>query len=333
MRPGVPASELARLVRSGHRATIAQVITLIESTRAEDRAFGRTILKALAPVPTHTLRLGIGGAPGVGKSSLIERLGLEYIRAGHRVGVIAVDPSSMQHGGSILGDKTRMNHLARESNAFIRPSPSAGATGGITRGLRESIMVLEAANFDVILVETVGSGQNEFQVAHTVDFLLVLVQPGSGDGLQGIKRGILEWAEAVVLTKADGGNKEAAEQTARAYASALRLFSGTPKPVIVTSSQDGTGLDRLREAMNARQTALTDSGEWSERRASQQTQWMWHYAEQLLLHRLKHFASEDSSTGALQERVKRGDLSPESGAKMLLKRLFSTRSTSPAEEP
>ncbi|MCZ6785515.1 MAG: methylmalonyl Co-A mutase-associated GTPase MeaB, partial [Proteobacteria bacterium] len=236
-------------MRAGDRRSIARAITLLESTRSDQSQLGRAILEALVPDTGGAIRVGITGSPGVGKSTFIEALGLRLIGAGHRVAVLAVDPSSPVTGGSILGDKTRMERLAQREEAFIRPSPSGGSLGGVAQRTREAMMVCEAAGYDVVLVETVGIGQSEVTVASMVDFFLVLLLPGSGDELQGIKKGVLELADALVVNKADGDLQAAAERTRQEYQNALELIrpsspSWTPRTQLASSTQD-EGIDRV----------------------------------------------------------------------------------------
>ena len=212
-------------LRAGQRRALAKAITLIESQRDEDRLASQDLLNSLLPDTGKSIRIGITGVPGVGKSTFIEAFGQHLVRSGHRVAVLAVDPSSPIAGGSILGDKTRMEHLSREENAFIRPSPAGSALGGVALKTRESMLLCEAAGFDIVLVETVGVGQSEHQVAGMVDFFLVLMLPGGGDELQGIKKGILELADAIVINKADGDGTALARTTRQHYASAMALLN------------------------------------------------------------------------------------------------------------
>src|SRR5713101_4330951 len=217
-------SELARAVIDGDRRALARAITLVESTRPDHRAEAETLLAEVLPTAGGAIRVGVSGAPGAGKSTLIEALGLYLVGLGHRVAVLAVDPSSTRSGGSILGDKTRMEQLTRSPDAFVRPSPTGGTLGGVARRTREAMLLCEAAGFDVVLVETVGVGQSEVKVAAMVDLFMVLVAPGGGDELQGLKRGIMELADLVVVNKADGELEHAAGITASDYASALHLM-------------------------------------------------------------------------------------------------------------
>ncbi|WP_419553654.1 methylmalonyl Co-A mutase-associated GTPase MeaB [Candidatus Poriferisodalis sp.] len=270
--------ELASGVRACDRAAIGQAITLVESQLPGDAQPAQDLLQELLPHSGGAHRVGITGVPGVGKSTLIERLGTSLTRQGHRVAVLAVDPTSALHGGSILGDKTRMTALANDPAAFVRPSPTAGQLGGVTRVTRETVLVLEAAGFDVVLVETVGVGQSETAVADMVDFFVVLMLAGAGDDLQGIKKGILEIADLIAVNKADGDNVERASAAARDYELALHMTqpaspTWTP-PVITCSGLAGDGLDTLWEHVLEHRRLMSDSGELAARRADQRVRWM-----------------------------------------------------------
>jgi LAO/AO transport system kinase len=269
----------AAAVRTGDRRAVAKTITLLESTRADRAALGQAILERLVPETGRGVRLGITGPPGVGKSSFIEALGLTLLGRGHRVAVLAVDPSSPVSGGSILGDKTRMERLAREEGAFIRPSPSGGSLGGVAHRTREALLVCEAAGFDVTVVETVGVGQSEVAVRSMVDTFLLLLQPGAGDALQGIKRGVLELADLLVVNKADGEQKALAERTRAEHAQALGLLrpisaAWSPR-VMAASARDGEGIEAVWEAVLAHRDAVERSGELAERRREQAREWLW----------------------------------------------------------
>jgi LAO/AO transport system kinase len=265
-------------VRSGDRAMLARAITLVESTKKEHQARGQQLLQALLPAPGTALRLGITGVPGVGKSTTIDELGMNLAARGHKVAVLAVDPTSRRTGGSILGDKTRMSRLSQEPKAFIRPSPTSGTLGGVTRKTRETMALCEAAGFDVIIVETVGVGQSEIAVADMVDFFLVLLLPGGGDDLQGIKKGIIEIADMIAINKADGDNVTRAERAAAEYRTALQILhppaSAWSPPVITISGLQNKSLDVLWEKILAHRAALTASGEFAERRQRQAVAWM-----------------------------------------------------------
>ena len=261
------------------RRAIAKTITLLESTRVDHRARAEALLDALLPSSGKSFRLGISGVPGVGKSTFIEAFGLHLIGAGKRVAVLAVDPSSAVSGGSILGDKTRMPQLSVADGAFIRPSPSGGSLGGVARRTREAMLVCEAAGYDVVIVETVGVGQCEVTVASMVDFFLVLMLPGAGDELQGIKKGIVEIADALAVNKCDGDNKRRAMQAAAEYRAALRLFRHTSAnwdpPVLTVSALEARGMDEVWATVQDYRTKLGATGELGRRRREQQQAWFW----------------------------------------------------------
>ena len=269
---------LASSLRAGSRVSLARAITLIESRKADHRQRARQLLTLLNDAAGAAHRIGITGVPGVGKSTLIDAFGSLLTNKGHRVAVLAVDPSSSRSGGAILGDKTRMARLAADPNAFIRPSPSSGTLGGVARTTRETILVCEAAGFDVVLVETVGVGQSEVTVAGMVDFFLLLMLAGGGDELQGIKKGVMELADMIAITKADSGNEVAARTAAVDYVSALRIL--TPQeanwkpPVVTISAREGRGLDDLWAKIEGHRAALTATGEFEARRREQDVRWM-----------------------------------------------------------
>lgn len=271
--------ELAAGVRAGQRRALAKAITLVESSRADHQDEAQRLLERLLPDTGRAARVGITGVPGVGKSTFIEAFGLYLIAQGKRVAVLAVDPSSARSGGSILGDKTRMARLSMAPEAFIRPSPSGGSLGGVARRTREAMLVCEAAGYDVVLVETVGVGQSETTVASMVDFFLVLMLAGAGDELQGIKKGILEIADALVVNKADGDNVRRAEQSAVEYRGALRLFrhvsANWDPPVLTASGLRGEGMDRIWAIVEDHRATLGASGELAARRRAQQQDWLW----------------------------------------------------------
>ena len=271
--------ELVAGVRAGDRTILGRAITLVESDARADRELAEQLLESLLPHGLDTHRVGITGVPGVGKSTFIDALGTRLTGEGHRVAVLAVDPTSSLTGGSILGDKTRMTRLARDECAFIRPSPSSGTLGGVARQTRESMLLCEAAGFDVILIETVGVGQSETVVDEMVDFFLVLMLAGAGDELQGIKRGILEIADLVAINKSDGENQAAAGRARAEYAGALRLMrprSEAWEPrVLCVSALEELGLDELWSAIEVHRGLLEASGERAARRSEQHRRWMW----------------------------------------------------------
>src|SRR5215208_2076951 len=270
---------LARKLRAGDRATLARAITLIESKRADHQQQAHRLVQELLGETGKAVRVGITGSPGVGKSTSIDALGTYLTGKGHKVAVLAVDPSSTRTGGSILGDKTRMARLANDENAFIRPSPSSGTLGGVAAMTRETMLLCEAASFDVMLVETVGIGQSETTVADMTDFFLALMLPGAGDELQGIKKGLVELADMIAVNKADGDNIKRANLAAAEYRGALHIL--TPRsehwhpPVLTYSAVAGTGIDTLWQNVLEHRTAMNASGEFAGRRREQQVKWMW----------------------------------------------------------
>src|SRR3954453_9234597 len=287
----VPASvtSLAADLRSGNRAALARAITLIESRRADHQASARELVQALLADTGKAVRVGITGSPGVGKSTTIDALGMNLIGQGHKVAVLAVDPSSSRTGGSILGDKTRMARLAADENAFIRPSPASGTLGGVAAKTRETMLLAEAAGFDVVLVETVGIGQSEITVADMTDFFLVLMLPGAGDELQGLKKGVVELADMVAVNKADGDNIKRANAAAAEYRGALHILSPrspswTP-PVMTYSALTGARTPDLWQHVVSHRAQLTESGEFAARRSEQQVKWMWTMIEERLVGR------------------------------------------------
>jgi LAO/AO transport system kinase len=327
VRSGVPADDpavasLVDGVRAGSRAHVARAITLVESHRADHRARARTMLTLLAPATGKALRVGVSGIPGAGKSTFIDALGIRLVNHGHKVAVVAVDPSSNRSGGSILGDRTRMAALAASPHAFIRPSPSGRHLGGVGRATRESMLVLEAAGFDVVLVETVGVGQSETAVADMVDTFLLLALARGGDQLQGIKRGILELADVVAVNKADGDFAAAARGCARELGAALRLVATDPSrpvpQVLTCSSVTGEGLEDVWAAVRAHRDGLEEASGLASRRAEQQCQWMWSMIDMELGDALRRSVAVRSSREEIDERVKAGALSAMEGAERLL---------------
>jgi LAO/AO transport system kinase len=316
------AEEWSEAVRAGDRRAVAKTITLLESTRAEDALLAQQMLEALVPHSGHAVRLGVTGPPGVGKSTLIEALGLHLVAKGHRVAVLAVDPSSPVSGGSILGDKTRMERLAQCEAAFIRPSPSGGSLGGVAHRTREGMLVCEAAGFDVVIVETVGVGQSEIGVHAMVDFFGVLLQPGAGDNLQGMKRGVLELADALVVTKADGDQRLLAERTRAEHAQALELLrpaspTWTPR-VIAASARTGEGIPELWELVLAHRAALTASGELEARRQIQARDWMWSLVQEGLERAFRGHPAVAQRIPSLEREVEARQTTPAAAARSLL---------------
>ena len=309
-------------IDSGDRAVLGRAITLVESNADDDQAQAQELLVRLLPRTGNAYRVGISGAPGVGKSTFIEALGSNLTSQGHRVAVLAIDPTSEVTRGSILGDKTRMNELSRDDNAFVRPSPSSGTLGGVTRKTRETILVCEAAGFDVILVETVGVGQSETVVAEMVDFFLVLMLAGAGDELQGIKRGILEMADMIAINKADGDNMNAARIAQREYSSAVRLMrlgdGGWRAPVLSVSSLENTGLDELWTKIDEHRKSFTESGLLQERRNSQLRRWMWSMVDAKVLDALRKHPEVSKLADGLERDLLAGKITPTLGARTLL---------------
>jgi LAO/AO transport system kinase len=309
-------------IRAGDRRALARTITLLESTRPDHAAEGQAILEALVPATGQSVRIGITGPPGVGKSTFIEAFGLALIERGHRVAVLAVDPSSPVSGGSILGDKTRMERLARCDEAYIRPSPSSGSLGGVAHRTREAMLVCEAGGHDVVLVETVGIGQSEVAVASMVDFFCVLLQPGAGDALQGIKKGVLELADALVVTKADGDQKASAERTAGEHAQALELLRPTSphwRPrVLRVSALAGDGIDAVWQTVLEHRDVLAEHGELEGRRQAQARAWMWALVEEGLHDAFRAHAEVARRLPSLEREVTERCTTPAAAARALL---------------
>ncbi|MFC9839021.1 methylmalonyl Co-A mutase-associated GTPase MeaB [Rhodococcus sp. NPDC127530] len=311
-RPPVDIDALARAVRANQRAGLAKAITLVESTRTDHREAAQRLLLELLPESGKAHRVGITGVPGVGKSTFIDALGMHLIGQGHRVAVLAVDPSSTRTGGSILGDKTRMARLTVEKDAYIRPSPTSGTLGGVAKATRETIVLLEAAGFDVILVETVGVGQSEVTVANMVDCFCFLTLARTGDQLQGIKKGVLELADLVAVNKADGKHEREAKGAARELAGALRLIYPhdavwTP-PVITMSGLEGVGLEDFWNTVCRHREVLTAAGQFEENRRRQQVDWTWTMVNDQLLRRLASNTRVKAIRGDVEQRVRDGSL-------------------------
>jgi len=304
------------------RRGFARAITLVESTRAEDRAGAEALLTAVLSKAGGAMRIGISGAPGVGKSTFIEAFGLHLTRLGKRVAVFAIDPSSRRGGGSVLGDKTRMAKLAREANAFIRPSPSGAGTGGVARRTRECLLLAEAAGFDVVIVETVGVGQSETAVADMTDLFVLLAGPAGGDELQGIKRGVMELADLVLVTKADGDLAAAARRALADYGAALHLmrpkFRDLNPQVLAVSALEGTGIEAAWEAMTRIHAALVSDGRLVDLRADQSRRWFWSEVQALLGEAILGDAALSASAAALEDDVAEGLTLPHAAARTLL---------------
>jgi LAO/AO transport system kinase len=320
-------SDLGDAVRAGDRRSLARAITLVESTRPDHREEAIALLDELLPATGGSVRVGISGAPGAGKSTFIEALGLYLVDHGHRLAVLAVDPSSSRSGGSILGDKTRMEMLSRRPEAFIRPSPSGGTLGGVARRTREALLVCEATGHDVVLVETVGVGQSEVAVAGMVDVFVLLLSAGAGDDLQGVKRGIVELADVVVVNKADGDLAAAAERTAADYANALHFLrsrtEGWEVRVERASALLGEGIDRVWSAIEAHAAMLAESGLLETRRAEQARDWMWSEVNDGLLDALAKDPAVAAEMHALEADVRAGTISPTAAAHRILRRFLA----------
>jgi LAO/AO transport system kinase len=318
--------KLADAVRSGDRRSLAQAITLIESSRSEDRETAIQLLDLLTPHAGQSIRIGISGVPGVGKSTFIENFGNHIIDQGHKIAVLAVDPSSAISGGSILGDKTRMETLSKQIKAYIRPSPAGRTLGGVTRHTRETICIVEAAGFDVVVVETVGVGQSEIAVAEMTDIFMLMLLPGGGDELQGIKRGIIELADLVVVNKADGDLAAAANRAATDYRNALTfLHPRHPDwevPVETCSALENKGLDTIWRIIERYRETMSTNGELDKSRAAQAKAWLWNETAETLIDTLKGSTFVHEQIAELEEAVASGKTSPWVAAHRLVKRFL-----------
>jgi len=325
--------ELAASVLAGDRRTLTRAITLVESTLPEHRDGAAALLDAVLERTGGAVRVGISGPPGVGKSTFIEALGTHLTGHGHQVAVLAVDPSSARTGGSILGDKTRMEKLARDDHAFIRPSPAAGELGGVARRTREAMLLCEAAGFDVVLVETVGVGQSELAVADLVDLFVLLASPSSGDDLQGIKRGIMELADVVVVTKADGVLAPAANHAAADLRRSLHLLrpkhEGLSPEVLLVSSPTGAGVPEVWDAVTAAHAHLSGTGQLDGLRAGQAVAWLWDELRSGLTARFRDHPATRRQLPELEAAVRAGTASPSAAARRLLD-AFETAGAEPA---
>lgn len=320
--PGTNASQLAARVLEGDRRAVAQAITLLESKRPEDRRPGRQLLEELIPHSGKSIRVGISGAPGVGKSTFIESLGNYLIDEGHKVAVLAVDPSSALSGGSILGDKTRMERLSQRTEAFIRPSPAGETLGGVARRTRETMLIVEAAGFDVVLVETVGVGQSETTVSQMTDMFVLMLLPGGGDELQGIKRGIVEMADLILVNKADGNLKLTAEKSVTDYRNALFFMhpraANWEVPVEACSSLDGEQAEHVWNIVQQFKSSREAEGLIEANRAAQAKNWMWNEIRSGLVERLKADPEVAKKVAKLEKAVIGNQLSPTSAADELM---------------
>ncbi|MBL8202051.1 MAG: methylmalonyl Co-A mutase-associated GTPase MeaB [Chromatiales bacterium] len=319
-------AQLADELRAGDRRALGRAITLVESSHPGDREPANRLLELLAPLAGNSIRVGISGVPGVGKSTFIESLGNLVIGQGHKVAVLAVDPSSALSGGSILGDKTRMETLSRRLEAFIRPSPAGGTLGGVARHTRETVLLVEAAGFDVVIVETVGVGQSETAVADLTDLFLLLLLPGGGDELQGIKRGIVELADVIVVNKADGEMAAAAERAAADYRSALRFLRPRSArwavPVATCSALEGRGIDRVWSLIGEFRATMTASGDLQANRAAQARRWLWSETAENLVARLREDPVVRQRIHVLEAAVSAGQISPRVAAEQLVARFW-----------
>lgn len=316
------AERIAEKLRQGDRRALARAITLVESLRDDHRATAQALLNLILPSTGNSIRVGISGTPGVGKSTFIEAFGKLLTGEGHKVAVLTVDPSSQRSGGSILGDKTRMEELVRDPNAFIRPSPSGGSLGGVARRTREAMLLTEAAGFDVILIETVGVGQSETTVAEMVDVFLLLLAPAGGDELQGIKRGVMELADIVVINKADGDLKAAASRAAAEYKGAIGLMrpkSANWKPkVLMVSALNKIGIDKLWETIANYREARGANTELAEQRREQSVAWMWSELGDSLMARFKGHKAVAARIKKMEADVRTAQIAPTTAAEKLL---------------
>lgn len=327
-RRRIDVDELFEGVRRCDRTLMSRAITLLESTAAAHRVLAQELLVRLLPFSGKALRVGITGVPGVGKSTFIEALGMKLITEGHKVAVLAIDPSSTKTRGSILGDKTRMAKLAREENAFIRPSPSAGTLGGVAKATRESMVVFEAAGYDVILVETVGVGQSEVAVSQMVDCFTFLALAGAGDQLQGIKKGVLEMADLVAINKADGPNLKNAKRAARELGAAMRMVRQESDlwhpPTMTMSAVEHEGVEEFWDHVQEHHKVMLDSGTFEHTRREQQVQWMWSMVHETLLQRLNADPEVSSVRKLVEMQLRQAQITPTLGAEKIL-RAFDRR--------
>lgn len=314
------------LIVSGDRVGLSQAITLVESTLPEDRLEAEALLTKIYPSTGNSIRIGITGVPGVGKSTFIESFGTILTQAGHKVAILAIDPSSRQSKGSILGDKTRMDNLAVDENAFIRPSPNAGKLGGVTNSTRESILLCEAAGYDIIIVETVGVGQSEVAVKNMTDFFLLLMLAGAGDELQGIKRGIMEMADLIAINKADGDNLKPAKLSRTSYENALHLMapneSGWQPQVVICSALKNEGLTDIWSKIEQHKSHFTGSGTWQAARNEQQLLWFEELLNQQILEYFKQKMNLNDQLDAIKDEIINHKIAPSMAAREIISKLF-----------
>ena len=309
-------------VLAGDRMILSRAITLVESQRDDDRQLAGELIQRILPATGKSFRIGITGVPGVGKSTFIDSFGSYLINQGHRVAVLAVDPSSSISKGSILGDKTRMARLSHHEMAYIRPSPTGGSLGGVARKTRESLLLCEAAGYDMMLIETVGVGQSEIAVQGMVDAFLLLMLPHAGDELQGIKKGIMEMADLLVINKADGEMMKKARTARAVYSQALRLFPASPSgwkpPVLLCSAWEETGISKIYESLLAFRERQQEADQWQKKRSDQVARWMQERISDLLHHRFYHHPEVEARFPALVEEVRKGQIGPMQAAEALV---------------
>jgi LAO/AO transport system kinase len=336
VRPVVDVGPAAEQIRAGSRTWIARAITLVESSRPDHRRLAQQLLLELGgrrpDQAADVTRIGVTGVPGAGKSTFIDALGGRLIDAGHSVAVLAVDPSSSRTGGSILGDKTRMARLATDPKAFVRPSPTSGTLGGVARATREAMLIVEAAGYDVVIVETVGVGQSEITVAGMVDTFLLLTLARAGDQLQGIKKGVLEFADVIAVNKADGPHQAEAWRTARELSGALHLLgpgdeaetAGWTAPVLTCSAREGTGLDEVWQQVQAHRSTLDAAGALAAKRRRQLIGWTWAMVRQQLLQQLDENTAVRALRRKLEQQVLAGTFTPVQAADQILAALAAS---------
>jgi LAO/AO transport system kinase len=324
--PRLTVDDYRNGILSCDRAVLSRAITLIESSRPDHRELARELIARALPHAAESIRIGVTGSPGAGKSALIEAFGCFLTARGHRVAVLTIDPSSARSGGSLLGDKTRMVKLSNDPNAFIRPSPSGRMLGGIARATRETMLLCEAAGYDIVLIETVGVGQSEAAVTEMTDFLLVLMLAGAGDELQGIKRGLLELADLIAVTKADGNNVVSARQAASKYAYAMHILADPDHgvaPVVTCSALEGTGLEEIWKVISNRTAEQKQRGYLKNRRSEQDVNWMWSLVDQQIRDMLHQHPTVSTMAECVAAQVRAGTLSPVMASEQVVSALFS----------